>query len=69
MRFASIAGIVLVLWVLIGAAAAGQRGYLSSGDEGCASVGTTVVTILTGPLNYMGANPKVQNCEAPQPSK
>lgn len=69
MRFASVAGIVLILWVLIGAAAAGQRGYLSSGDEGCASVGTTVVTILTGPLNYMGANPKVKNCEAPQPSK
>jgi len=30
--------------------------------------GTIAVTILAGPLNYTGVNPKV-NCTVPQPSK
>jgi hypothetical protein len=32
------------------------------------NVSTTVVTIVAGPLNYVGANPKV-DCEIPQPSR
>ena len=28
----------------------------------------SVVTILAGPLNYVGANPKI-DCEVPQPSR
>jgi hypothetical protein len=68
-RFGSVAAIVLVLWLLIGAAAAGQRGYLSSDDKRCTAIGTTMVTILTGPLNYTGANPVVEDCDAPEPSK
>jgi hypothetical protein len=54
--------------LLIGLAAATQRHYFSSSAANCAKVGTTLVTIVAGPLNYIGANPKV-NCEAPQPSK
>jgi hypothetical protein len=36
----------------------------------CTKAGTVAVTILAGPLNYVGANPKV-NCTVtlPQPSK
>jgi hypothetical protein len=34
----------------------------------CTKAGTIAVTILAGPLNYMGVNPKV-NCTVPQPSK
>ena len=36
----------------------------------CTHAGTVAVTILAGPLNYMGVNPKV-NCTAtiPQPSR
>jgi hypothetical protein len=68
--FASrIVGIVLVVWLIIGAIAAGQRGYYSGkGDASCASVGTIIVTILAGPLNYVGVNPKI-HCSVPQPSK
>ena len=62
-----LAGLLLV-WLLIGAVAAGQRGYFSGSSTNCAKVGTTVVTILAGPLNYVGANPKI-DCEVPQPSK
>ena len=27
------------------------------------------VTVIAGPLNYLGANPKVHNCDLPEPSK
>jgi hypothetical protein len=50
--------IVLVIWLVLGAIAAGQRGYYNSLPS-CASGGTIVVTILAGPLNWLGANPKV----------
>jgi hypothetical protein len=63
-----ITSIVLVVWLIIGAVAAGQRGYYTSSHEDCAHGGTIAVTILAGPLNYVGVNPKV-NCTIPQPSK
>jgi hypothetical protein len=63
-----ITSIVLVVWLIIGALAAGQRGYYTSSGEGCAHGGTIAVTVLAGPLNYVGVNPKV-NCTLPQPSK
>jgi membrane protein YdbS with pleckstrin-like domain len=59
---------LLVVWLIIGAIAAGQRGYYSGGKDNCASFATVTVTILAGPLNYVGVNPKV-NCNVPQPSK
>jgi hypothetical protein len=60
--------VVLVIWLVIGAIAAGQRHYYSSGSQNCAGAGTVLVTILAGPLNYVGVNPKV-SCHLPQPSK
>lgn len=59
----------LLIWFIIGTIAAAQRHYFSSGPTNCAHAGTIVVTILAGPLNYAGANPKVTNCQTPQPSK
>jgi hypothetical protein len=50
--------ILLVIWLIIGAIAAGQRGYYNKLPS-CAGVGTVIVTILAGPLNYIGANPRV----------
>lgn len=66
---ARILAIVLVIWFAIGAAAAAQRHYFDSGTANCAHVGTVVVTVLAGPLNYVGANPKIGNCHTPQPSR
>ncbi len=60
--------VVLLVWLLIGALAAGQRHYYSSKKPNCAGFGTIAVTILAGPLNYVGANPKVK-CHVPEPSK
>jgi hypothetical protein len=61
--------LLLVIWLAIGAIAGAQRHYYSEAAEHhCAKAGTIAVTILAGPLNYLGANPKV-SCHAPQPSK
>jgi len=64
MRFGAV---VLVIWLVIGAFAGYQRHYYN-GDPGCTKAGTIVVTILAGPLNYLGVNPKV-HCHIPRPSK
>ena len=36
--FARVLGVLLVIWLIIGAIAAGQRGYYSSGKTNCAGV-------------------------------
>jgi hypothetical protein len=61
-------GVLIVLvWLIIGAIAAGQRGYYGSEPANCTKAGTIVVTVAAGPLNYVGVNPKV-SCHAPSPS-
>lgn len=65
---ASILGLAVIAWLVIGAIAAGQRHYYSAGTTNCAKAGTVAVTILAGPLNYFGANPRI-TCHVPQPSK
>ena len=51
--------IALFVWLLIGALAAGQRNYYNSSSVSCAGVGTIAVTILFGPVNYFGGDPKL----------
>jgi hypothetical protein len=63
-----IGSVVLVLWLIIGAVASGQRGYFDGSLGSCTRAGTIAVTILAGPLNYVGVNPKI-TCTVPQPSK
>jgi membrane protein YdbS with pleckstrin-like domain len=67
-RAGGIGGVIIILWLLIGAIAAGQRGYFSNANDNCAKASTTAVTVIAGPLNYVGVNPKV-NCKVPQPSQ
>lgn len=57
--------VILVIWLIIGAIAAGQRHYYNSSKTNCAKSSTVVLTILAGPLNYVGVNPKVT---CPKPS-
>ncbi len=63
-----IAGLLVLIWLVIGAVAAGQRGYYTDAAQTCAGAGTIAVTVVAGPLNYFGVNPKVANCNVPQPS-
>jgi hypothetical protein len=68
-RTTGIGTILLVVWLVIGVIAAAQRGYFSGGEANCASISTIVVTVIAGPLNYVGVNPKVDCPELPQPSE
>jgi hypothetical protein len=65
----TVLGVIVVVWLVIGVFAAVQRGYFSDDrDVRCKTAGDTALTIVAGPLNYMGVNPKVK-CQVPQPSK
>lgn len=63
--------LIVVIWLVIGVAAAVQRGYFGDDREvSCANVGDTALTIVAGPLNYVGVNPKI-DCttpDVPEPS-
>jgi hypothetical protein len=61
-------GIIVLVWLLIGVFATFQRGYFESGDTNCATAGSIALTVVAGPLNYAGVNPKVESCNIPQPS-
>ena len=64
-----IGSVVVLVWLIIGVVAAAQRDYFTqSGDANCAKVGDTVLTVIAGPLNYLGVNPKI-DCKTPEPSK
>jgi hypothetical protein len=63
-----IGAIVVVVWLVIGVIAAAQRDYFSNSKTSCAEFSDTAITIIAGPLNYVGVNPKVK-CNTPEPSK
>ena len=64
-----IGGVIVVVWLVIGLLAAVQRGYFGDGREvNCKTTSDTLLTVVAGPLNYVGVNPKVK-CKVPQPSK
>jgi hypothetical protein len=64
-----IGSVLVALWLAIGVLAAVQRDYFSSADTSCGGLGTIAVTVLAGPLNYVGLNPRVEDCEVPEPSQ
>jgi hypothetical protein len=59
--------LALLIWLVIGAVAGAQRNYYSGSSANCAKASTIAVTILAGPLNYVGVNPKL-SCTLPKPS-
>ena len=63
-----IVGTLVIIWLIIGGFAAFQRGYFGGSPDSCAEMGTVAITVVAGPLNYMGANPKI-DCQVPQPSQ
>ena len=64
-------GILLVIWLLIGAFAAFQRGYFDDAQTNCSEASDIALNIVAGPLNYVGLNPKVEcaKVDTPEPSK
>jgi hypothetical protein len=67
-RAGGILSTLVLVWLLIGALAAWQRNYFKGGDFSCATAGSIALTVIAGPLNYAGMNPRVANCHLPQPS-
>jgi hypothetical protein len=62
--------LLVVIWLVIGVIAAFQRGYFGDDrDVSCKTFGDTALTIVAGPLNYIGVNPKIQCQDAPEPSR
>jgi hypothetical protein len=64
-----IGSLVLIVWLIIGAVAAGQRHDYTHPPANCSQAATTAVTIVAGPLNYAGLNPKINCRHLPKPSK
>ena len=63
--------ILVVIWLVIGAFAAFQRGYFDDAETNCSEAGDIALNIVAGPLNYTGVNPKVEceDVDAPEPSE
>jgi hypothetical protein len=69
MRGRGILGVIVLVWLLIGVVAAYQRDYFKTGDANCATAARVALTVLAGPLNYFGVNPKADcNVNVPEPS-
>nr|WP_228838517.1 hypothetical protein [Nocardia amamiensis] len=64
----SLGSLLILAWLIVGIIAAGQRDYFDSGPINCAGFGSIALTVVAGPLNYLGLNPKVTDCNVPQPS-
>jgi hypothetical protein len=64
-------GLLLVIWLVIGAFAAYQRGYFDDSKTNCSEASDIALNIVAGPLNYTGINPKVtcKDINTPEPSK
>lgn len=62
-----IGSLLLIIWLAIGAIAGAQRHYYSGPVNSCVKAGNIALTIVAGPLNYFGVNPKIA-CTAPKPS-
>jgi hypothetical protein len=60
-----ILALLVLVWLLIGTFAAYQRDYFSDDETNCADAGTIALNIVAGPLNYLGVDPEVEECETP----
>ena len=69
MRGGGIVGVIVFVWLAIGVVAAYQRDYFTHNESNCATAGSIALTVVTGPLNYAGVNPKVTECNLPKPSQ
>lgn len=51
--------ILVIIWFILGASSANDRGYFdSSADRDCTFIGSALLTVVAGPLNYAGLHPR-----------
>jgi hypothetical protein len=51
--------VIVFCWLVIGALAGTQRHYYRASSLSCSGAGTIAVTIVAGPLNYLGGDPRL----------
>jgi hypothetical protein len=50
--------ILVIIWFILGASAANDRGFFDTGAKrDCTFVGSGLLTIIAGPLYYVGVEP------------
>ena len=50
--------IMVIVWFVFGASAAHDRGYFNTDTQrSCAFVGSGALTVIAGPLGYVGVHP------------
>ncbi|BBY98066.1 hypothetical protein [Mycolicibacterium fallax] len=57
-----------MIWLLVGVLAVWQRDYFTSRTPSCGTAADIALTVVAGPLNYMGVNPQVGECRLPEPA-
>jgi hypothetical protein len=51
--------IVVIIWFVLGASVANDRGYFdTSKPRNCSFVGSAMLTVVAGPINYLGFHPR-----------
>jgi hypothetical protein len=51
--------IMVIVWFILGASVAHDRGYFdSNASRSCSFVGSGLLTVVAGPINYLGVHPK-----------
>jgi hypothetical protein len=51
--------ILVIVWFVLGVSVANDRGYFdSNADRTCTFVGSGLLTVVAGPINYLGVHPK-----------
>ena len=50
--------ILVIIWFILGASAANDRGFFDTGnDRDCSYIGSGLLTVVAGPLSYAGRAP------------
>jgi hypothetical protein len=48
----------VLIWFVVGVSAANDRGFFQSGyPRTCSTVGSASLTVVAGPINYIGVHP------------
>ena len=51
--------ILVIIWFILGASAANDRGFFDADrDHNCSFVGSALLTVVAGGLNYAGVHPR-----------
>ena len=51
--------ILVIVWFVLGVSVANDRGFFdTNADRACTFVGSGLLTVVAGPINYLGVHPK-----------